>query len=126
MSPIHVACHCGHVQLRLMAPAVSAGHCHCRLCRHLSGAVFTTWVSVRAADVQGPVAGSTQTYAATPRVQRHVCPRCGVHVFTRDSRWPGIVGLPAGLLPDDAVPRPSQDWYGESAAPWAHGVGGRI
>lgn len=111
-------CHCGAVRLQVEGPLRAPINCHCGLCRRLSGAAFTTWLSVRQADLQ--IAGEDQllSYRPTPNLERRFCQHCGGHVLTRDARFADITGLPAGVMDDRAVPPPAGEYFVGHKAPW--------
>jgi hypothetical protein len=110
-------CHCGATSILGEASAQGALHCHCGLCRRLSGAAFTTWVSLPDAGSRIEGGARLRRYAATPNVERHFCAHCGTHLFTRDRRYPGVLGVPAGVL-TGAVPAPSGNYFWHDRAPW--------
>jgi hypothetical protein len=113
------ACYCGAVSLRASAPPKSVIHCHCGQCRRLSGAAFTTWVSLprEACVVTGTE--SLAVYSPTPNGRRHFCQCCGTHVFTEDTRMPQIYGVPAGILQEAHLSlAPSQHFFVSHKAAW--------
>lgn len=111
-------CHCGEVTLHvngLLRPPIN---CHCGLCRRLSGAAFTTWLSVPADDFVLQGEEQLCCYSPTPHLQRFFCRHCGTHVLTRDARCSHIVGLPAGVMADADVPPPSGEYFVSHKASW--------
>lgn len=116
--PMAGGCYCGAVSFRVEGANREVVHCHCMQCRHLSGAAFTTWVSVPARGFTLAGRDGLTTFEPTPNVCRHFCRTCGTHVYTEDRRWPGIVGLPAGVVTGGAVPPPSRHCYAGSKAAW--------
>ncbi|MDL5030768.1 GFA family protein [Pelomonas sp. APW6] len=111
-------CHCGAVTLRVAEPLQAPIHCHCGLCRRLSGAAFTTWLSlpVEALDVQG--AEQLRAYRPTVHLERLFCSQCGTHVMTRDARHGHITGVPAGVMPAGDVPPASGEYFVSHKASW--------
>jgi hypothetical protein len=43
-------CLCGQVRYVLVSPPTKTSDCHCRDCRHSSGAAYTTWGLIRRED----------------------------------------------------------------------------
>ena len=51
MANIHSGgCHCGHLRYQFSGPLHDIAHCHCSICRRVSGGIVTTWITVPAAD----------------------------------------------------------------------------
>jgi hypothetical protein len=68
-------CWCGAVRYALSArPDVV--HCHCRTCRRLSGAAFSTWASVPASAFR-LLSGTPTRLRTSHRATRGGCARCG-------------------------------------------------
>ncbi len=119
---LEAACYCGAVQLHCSAAPESVIHCHCGQCRRLSGAAFSTWVSLPREACVLSGADSLSVYSPTPNGRRHFCRACGTHVFTEDARMPQIYGVPAGLFSEAAALHPSQHFFVSHKAAW-HQIG---
>jgi len=119
---VSARCHCSAVVLQAPALPDAVIHCHCGLCRRLSGAAFTTWVSVRRAAMRLDGADALIAYAATANVTRHFCKVCGVHVYTSDARWPGVAGVPAGIVDGTLPAAPKAHAFCGDQADW-HTIG---
>ncbi|MDC8772091.1 GFA family protein [Roseateles albus] len=118
-SDLLASCYCGAVSLHCEAKPKSVIHYHCQQCRRLSGAAFTTWLSLpREATV---ISGATnlQQFAASENGLRHFCKQCGTHVFTEDKRLPGILGVPAGILSTPLTSKPSGHYFFSDKADWS-------
>jgi hypothetical protein len=114
-------CFCGAVTQPLTALPSGVVNCHCGQCRRLSGAAFTTWVSFPD-DALKPAtraAPAVRAFEVTPRVTRHFCTRCGAHLFTTDTRLPGIVGLPIGALDGGDVRGPTAHYFVDDSPAWS-------
>ncbi|TDM05412.1 MAG: hypothetical protein C4K60_11535 [Ideonella sp. MAG2] len=118
-SEVVASCFCGAATLTVPLPLRPPIHCHCSQCRRLSGAAWTTWVSVPrpAVSIQGQDA--LRSFAATPNVLRHFCGQCGTHVYTADARMPQVLGIPAGILPPDSVTKAKCHYFVSDKAHWA-------
>ena len=76
-------CLCGAVSVRVAGRhREGVGVCHCRLCQRWSG---MAWGAFEAAPEAVTVAGAVATYASTPFSERAFCPRCGAHLWLRDT-----------------------------------------
>ena len=101
-------------------------HCHCGQCRRLSGAAFSSWLSLPAEDVQIEGQAALREYTPTANGQRFFCARCGSHLYTVDARMPEIIGVPAGAVLSAEAGGPAvEDWPSASGhyfcsdgAPW--------
>lgn len=62
------------------------GACHCRMCKRWAGGVFMCFdAQADAVTVTGHVA----RYASSEFSERAFCPRCGSHLWMRDTDKPG-------------------------------------
>lgn len=113
------SCFCGAASLTVPLPLRPPIHCHCSQCRRLSGAAWTTWVSVPKAAVAIQERQALRSFAATANVTRHFCGQCGTHVFTADARMPNVLGIPAGILPTECVPKAKGHYFVSDKAAWA-------
>ncbi|MFG6447845.1 GFA family protein [Roseateles sp. BYS180W] len=120
MPTLTAQCHCGAAQLTLSTALRPPINCHCRLCRALSGAAFSTWLTVPLEHCTLPNPAAVRRYAASAHTTRWFCTQCGGHVYSQDQRLPDALGIPAGALPDAAVPPPSADYFTQHRAPWHH------
>ncbi|MBB2483721.1 GFA family protein [Mitsuaria sp. WAJ17] len=117
-TPAGGGCHCGAVVLQIRGTLRPPINCHCGLCRRLSGAAFTTWLSVPVEVLLVQGEAELVSYRPTPNLQRLFCRHCGTHVLTRDARCQHIAGLPAGVMADADVPAPSGEYFTSHKAPW--------
>lgn len=76
-------CLCGDVTVTVDGAHVPApGACHCRMCQRWSGGVFMCFE----ADAEAvTVTGEVTRYASSGFAERAFCPRCGSHVWMRDT-----------------------------------------
>lgn len=114
-------CYCGAVKFEVVRPIESLIHCHCTMCRSLTGAAFTTWVSV-ALERFHYVDGEEylQTYPVSPHVDKRFCRICGTGVSYLDARYPGILGIPAGVIQLPLGQQPSAHYFVSDKATWLH------
>jgi hypothetical protein len=110
-------CLCGRVRFEV-DEVIALTHCHCTICRKLSGAAFATYAHVAPTKFR-LIAGESAIgqYESTPGSYRRFCRFCGAAV-------PGMaaylttVSVPAGLLDDDPGVRPVLHTFVDSKAPW--------
>ena len=119
---VSARCFCGAAAVRCEAAAKGVVHCHCGECRRLSGAAFTTWVSLPREAVHLSGTDSLVAFNATPNLTRHFCKVCGSHVFTADRRYPKILGVPAGIIDGRLPAEPTAHYFVSHKAAW-HVIG---
>ena len=112
------SCYCGRVQLRAAYGAIGAAHCHCGQCRRLSGAPFSTYVTVGANAYTLSGGEHVVAFAATPNMTRHFCGRCGSHVYTSDRQFPDSVGVSAGAITEQSLVRPESHYFFSDKIEW--------
>jgi hypothetical protein len=69
-------CLCGSIRYRASEAPQWAAHCHCGMCRKLSGAPFCTFVEFPAGIFEW-TQGKPAQYQSSNRVIRGFCPNCG-------------------------------------------------
>lgn len=75
-------CLCGAVSIRVEQFGGFTGACHCRMCQRWSGALY---VSMPAAAEGVTVTGEVARYQSSEFSERAFCPRCGSHLWMRDT-----------------------------------------
>jgi hypothetical protein len=89
------------------------------MCRRLSGAGYSTWVSVpRIRFRLTGGAGRLAVFAVSTNSTRCFCKICGTAVQTLDSRYPDIVGVLLGTVAGDVGQAPSVHAFFDSKAAW--------
>lgn len=96
-------CLCGAVIIRVGgAHDPRPGACHCRMCQRWSGGLFLCF---EAQPEAVKVTGEVMRYASSDFSERAFCPRCGSHLWMRDTGdTAGVYDLMPGLF--DAA----RDW----------------
>jgi hypothetical protein len=114
---IRGSCQCGGIRFEIDA-VVAITHCHCSICRKLSGGAFASYAHV-AADKFRFLSGEDLilSYESTPGSHRNFCRVCGSRAPGRTS-YLKTVSIPAGLLDDDPGIRPVLHTFVGSKAPW--------
>lgn len=113
------ACYCGAVTLAFDPACISRIlHCHCGQCRRLSGAAFSTWVSIGRDALQVSNEDGLATFDVTPNVTRYFCKRCGTHAFSASKQHEAIRGIPAGILHSQQTVAPQGHYFVDDCVPW--------
>jgi len=111
------SCACGGV--RFEAEAVRAlTHCHCRICRKLTGASFATYAHVEKAKFRW-LGGQklVRRYESAPGSFRAFCQKCG-SLAPGQAPYLDTISVPAGPLDGDPGVRPKLHVFTASKAPW--------
>ena len=93
-------CLCGAVRVRVTEADHRVGACHCRMCQRWSGGLFLCF-SASGVEILGEVA----RYQSSSFAERAFCPKCGTHLWMRDTAEDGPYDLMPGLF-DETVAWP--------------------
>lgn len=107
-------CMCGAVRYEAAGDPLHVGYCHCRSCRHHSGAAVAGMLVFRLENVSFP-AGDLSVYRSSPGVERGFCGKCGTSL-TWKSR--GLISLHIGTLDDPDAHPPTLHWRWEDRCAW--------
>ena len=107
-------CMCGAVRYEAAGEPMHVGYCHCRSCRHHSGAALAGML-VYAADKITFTAGPVSLYASSPGIERGFCGRCGTSLSWHGR---GLMSLHIGSLDDPDAHAPTLHWRYEERSPW--------
>lgn len=115
---IRGSCLCRAVAYTVAGRPGPMWHCHCLICRKLSGAAFATHIAALAADFTWLRGQESIThYALSSVYTRSFCGHCGAVVpYVTDDKTQVIV--PAGGLDDDPGVRPCAHTYVAVQATW--------
>ena len=94
-------CLCGAVAITVDGPHVAAiGACHCAMCRRWSGTVLAGFgVEPQAVTVEGEVA----RFASSEFAERVFCPRCGSHLWFKDTEEGAEYEFAPGIFAEAAA-----------------------
>jgi hypothetical protein len=115
---IHGSCLCRTVAYAVVGPPSSMWHCHCVICRKLSGAAFATHVAVLASDFSWLRGQASIThYELSSTYTRAFCGHCGSVVPCTMGDRTRVV-LPAGGLDGDPGVQPCAHGHIAAQALW--------
>lgn len=98
-------CFCGNIRYQVRGNPDWAGHCHCNICRGISGAAFASWVYFEISKFS--INKAPTAFKSSEHGERSFCPICGTPLIYKDSRAPDYIGVTLGSLdqPNDYPPQ---------------------
>jgi hypothetical protein len=111
------SCLCGGISFEI-DEVIALTHCHCSICRKLTGAAFATYAHVEVSKFRF-LSGEEliRRFESTPGSYRGFCSVCG-SIAPGKAPYLSTVSIPAGLLDDDPGVRPKLHVFAASKAPW--------
>lgn len=114
---IEGSCLCGGIRFEIDEVAALT-HCHCSICRKVTGASFATYAHVKAADFRFRSGEDLIVrHESTPGSHRNFCRVCGSPAPGKAS-YLKTLSIPAGLLDGAPGVRPRLHTFVSSKAPW--------
>lgn len=107
-------CMCQAVRYEGIGAPLYVGYCHCRSCRHHSGAAVAG-VLVFAPEKVRFTAGDISVYQSSPGVERGFCGQCGTSLTWRGR---GLMSIHIGTLDDPDAYTPTLHWRYDERSPW--------
>lgn len=115
----HGGCHCGALRYEFTGPLRDIAHCHCSICRRVSGGLVTTWITLPFSAFTW-VKGVPARYDSSPSCARFFCSHCGAHLALVTHLSPESIDVTIATLdhPEQA-PADRHIWI-DSRLPWLH------
>ena len=110
-------CLCGAVCYRAEADPIRAVHCHCSMCRKMSGAAFLTFVHFPATSFAWTPREPTR-YRSSADAERGFCARCGSTLSMHEEVLPDRVQVTLGSLDQPGAIRADDHVWTRSRLPW--------
>ncbi|MEM7742645.1 MAG: GFA family protein [Pseudomonadota bacterium] len=107
-------CMCGAVRYAAQGGPLHIGYCHCRSCRHHSGAAVAGMLVFDTDNVIFPDR-EPKTYVSSPGVCRGFCDACGTSLSWHHR---GLVSLHIGTLDDPDSRAPTLHWRYDERCSW--------
>jgi hypothetical protein len=109
-------CFCKRVRYRITAPPMAVSHCHCSMCRQLTGAPFITWMTVISSSLSFTTI-EPDYYRSSADVRRGFCATCGTTLAYINDHHPEELDIAAATLDDPTKVRPDDHiWVGSQLA----------
>ncbi|MGH8129570.1 MAG: GFA family protein [Steroidobacteraceae bacterium] len=102
---IEGGCLCGTVRYRFTGESLARSLCHCRTCRHASGAPSVAWIILRSGEFAF-IAGVPARFHSSPGVVRTFCNLCGTQLTYQRTSQPETIDITTATLdfPDAFAP----------------------
>ncbi len=94
------ACRCGQVKIRVSAPPIITGACHCTGCQRMSASAFSLSVAIPAEGF-AVTAGEPVIGGLHGATRHYFCPHCMSWMFTRPDGMDFFVNLRTTMLDGD-------------------------
>lgn len=112
-------CHCGHIRYQFSGALHDIAHCHCSICRKVSGGIVTTWITLPAANFQW-LAGTPSRYDSSDSCARFFCPNCGAQLALVTLLSPESIDLTIATLDHPEQAAAERHIWTDSQLPWLH------
>ncbi|QZI70614.1 GFA family protein [Pseudomonas protegens] len=120
MSELHTGgCHCGRLRYQFSGPLRDIAHCHCSICRRVSGGLVTTWITLPARAFKW-LEGVPARYDSSASCARYFCADCGAHLALVTHLSPDSIDVTIATLDHpERAPADRHIWT-DSRLPWLH------
>ncbi len=111
-------CLCGAVRYRVTGVPTDQTHCHCTLCRKVSGSAFVTWASWPSESMD-LTSGEMAYCQSSEKARRGFCSQCG-STLTFDLLGSGMIDLAVCTLDDPNIMNPADHIWTSTKISWIH------
>jgi hypothetical protein len=116
--PWEGGCRCGEVRIRVTAPPLLTGACHCAGCQRMSSSAFSLTVTVPAGGFE-VTAGEPAIGGLRGATRHYFCPHCMSWMFTRPEGMDEFVNVRATMLDEHGWFVPFVEVWTSEGLPWA-------
>lgn len=118
MSELHTGgCHCGRLRYQFSGLLRDIAHCHCSICRRVSGGLVTTWITLPARAFKW-LEGVPARYDSSASCARYFCADCGAHLALVTHLSPDSIDVTIATLDHpERAPADRHIWT-DSRLPW--------
>lgn len=89
--PMSGGCACGAVRYALLGPPTSVQHCHCEICRKMSGEFTSTGAIVDRSLIRIEGSGNLNRFRSSVSFERQFCKSCGCCLFAYEDSAPSLM-----------------------------------
>lgn len=110
-------CFCGRVRYRFETAPMAVSHCHCDMCRRLTGAPFITWMTITP-DTFSFTNEQPAHFRSSDEAQRIFCSHCGTSLGYINDKHPEELDISAATLDDPSMVTPDDHLWIGSKLEW--------
>ena len=115
----HGGCLCGRFRYRIKGALLPIVHCHCAMCRKVSGAAVSSWTGASVENFHWQSEEPPQFFSSD-QSSRGFCPQCGAQISFQDKTRSQTLYVTIGSLDDaDGLERGYHIWTA-NRLPWVH------
>ncbi|PZP05167.1 MAG: aldehyde-activating protein [Pseudomonas protegens] len=120
MRELHTGgCHCGRLRYQFSGPLRDIAHCHCSICRRVSGGLVTTWITLPASAFEW-LEGVPARYDSSGGCARYFCGNCGAHLALITHLSPDSIDVTIATLDHPELASADRHIWTDSRLPWLH------
>jgi hypothetical protein len=112
-------CFCGHIRYSIQGQPLEVTHCHCSICRRVSGAPFVTWITVATANFSF-TAAKPSSFQSSSQAERTFCNQCGTALTFSEIGRPHQIDVTVGSLDRPNDISPDEHIWVSSRLQWLH------
>jgi hypothetical protein len=116
--PWEGGCRCGQTRVRITAPPLLAGACHCTGCQRMTASAFSLSIAVPSQGFE-VILGEPVIGGLHGPTRHFFCARCLSWMFTRPEGMDAFVNVRASVLDDRAWFVPYVEFWTSEKLPWA-------
>jgi len=110
-------CLCKAIRYEITGETHSTCHCHCRACRHTTGAVAVTWTTVAIENFH-ITSGEPTLFASTKWGERQFCDQCGSQITFQHADFNRYIDVTVNTLDKPDAEPPERHIWTRSHVSW--------
>ena len=115
--PARGGCFCGAIRYEASGAPREVSHCHCSMCRRVSGAPVVTWATYPLAALRW-TQGTPATLRSSPPVSRSFCSACGTALAFYTADEPAWIDVTVASMDEAAALTPDDHIWHDDRLPW--------
>ncbi len=110
-------CFCRSIRYEAKGPPSRITMCHCKHCRHTSGAPLLAWAEFQSTDLRF-VDGTPGRLESRPGVTRQFCQDCGTQLTYERTEKIGIIDVTVCSFDNPEIVKPEDHVWASRMLPW--------
>ncbi|MCA1990992.1 MAG: GFA family protein [Coleofasciculus sp. S288] len=112
-------CFCGYVRYRALEKPIEVTHCHCSICRRVSGAPFVTWATFAKTNFSWTNSKPSRFHSSS-KAERTFCDRCGTALTFEEIKRSELIDVTVGSMDQPNNFSPQEHVWTSSRLSWLH------